>query len=88
MFVRNPHFFEHGDIVEATKEISIPLGKFTVGHRFIITGTRNNIATEMRCPETGYTISESSGIYDIKFAESKQSTNDYDRPVSSQFQDR
>lgn len=86
MFVRNPHFFEHGDVVEATKEIAIPLGKFTVGHRFVITGTRDNVATAMRCPETGHTVSQSSGIYEIKFVEAKQAN--YDRPVSSQFQDR
>ena len=86
MFVRNPNFFEHGDVVEATKEISIPQGKFTAGHRFIITSTRDNVATAMRCLETGHVISKSSGIYDIKFIESKQSSSD--RSVSSQFQDR
>lgn len=86
MFVRNPHLFENGDVVEALKEIRVPLGKFTVGHRFVITSTRDNVATAMRCTETGYTISESSGIYDIKFVESKQTNSD--RPVSSQFLDR
>ena len=86
MFVRNPHFFENGDVVEALKEIRVPLGKFTVGHRFVITSTRDNVATAMRCPDTGHTISESSGIYDIKFVESKQTNSE--RSVSSQFQDR
>ena len=88
MFVRDPSFFEHGDVVECTREITIPQGKFTIGHKFVITSTRDHVGTAMRCPITGYVITDPAGLSNIKFVESKGSTNDYDRPVSSQFQDR
>lgn len=70
-FIRSPYFFETGEIVEITKELRIPRGTFTVGHRFRVNGTRittdgTQIATSMVCDETGIGVQEEAGIENIR----------------------
>lgn len=70
-FIRSPYFFEIGEIVEITKDLRVPRGIFTVGHRFRVNGTRiaadgAQIATSMVCDETGISVQEEAGIENIR----------------------
>ncbi len=70
-FICSPYFYETGEIVEITKDLRVPRGTFTVGHRFRVNGSRvttngTQIATSMVCDKTGICVQDEAGIENIR----------------------